>query len=53
MGNWEDRPLYTFEGDGGEIIELAEGDLARIIRNGKEIVVYCNDIIEGDEIIKY
>ena len=37
----------------GNIIELAEGELARVIRNEKEIVVYCHEIIEGDEIVKY
>ena len=52
MGKWEDRPLYIFEDDEGNKIELAEGDLARIKRNKREMVVYCHDIKEGDEIIK-
>ena len=53
MGRFEDRPFYTFEDDKGNSVELAEGDLARVIRDGKEMPVYCHDIIEGDEIIKY
>lgn len=53
MGAWQDKPLYIFEDSKGNVIELAEGDIARVIRNGKEISIYCHDIIEGDEIIKY
>jgi hypothetical protein len=53
MGKFEDRPFFTFEDDNGNTVELAEGQLAKIIRNGKEKIVYCNEIINGDEIIKY
>ena len=53
MGHFEDRPNFIYEGENGETIELAEGELARVIRNGTEKIVYCEDIKEGDEIIKY
>ena len=53
MGRFEDRPYFEFENDKGEKIGLAEGQLAKIIRNGKEKIVYCNEIQNGDEIIKY
>tara|TARA_R110000744_G_scaffold19900_3_gene52297 strand:+ start:5708 stop:7270 length:1563 start_codon:yes stop_codon:yes gene_type:complete len=53
MGRWEDRPSFKYEDEEGNVIELAEGELARVIRNEKEKIVYCHEIIEGDEIIKY
>jgi hypothetical protein len=53
MGKFEDRPLFVFKDEDGNQIELAEGNLARIIRDGKEMAIYCHDIKEGDEIIKY
>lgn len=53
MGKWEDRPSYTFESEDGTSIELGEGSLATIVRDGEEKVVYCHQIKEGDEIIKY
>lgn len=52
MGRWEDRPNYIFEDEDGNIIELAEGELARVKRNGEQLTVYCHEIMEGDEIIK-
>ena len=52
MGKFEDRPNYIFESEDGETIELAEGELARVLRDGKEIVLYCHEIKQGDEIIK-
>ena len=53
MGSWKDRPSYAFEDDDGNSIELAEGEFARIIRDKQEKIVYCHEIIEGDEIVKY
>ena len=53
MGKWEDRPFFTFEMDNGESVELAEGALVRVSREEKEIVIYCHEVIEGDEIIRY
>jgi DNA polymerase-3 subunit alpha len=53
MGHFEDRPNFIYEDENGKTIELAEGELARVIRNGDEKIVYCEDIKEGDEIIKY
>tara|TARA_R110002020_G_scaffold255662_2_gene469411 strand:- start:622 stop:2190 length:1569 start_codon:yes stop_codon:yes gene_type:complete len=52
MGHFEDRPLFILEDDEGNKIELAEGQLAKIKRDDKILNVYCNDIKEGDEIIK-
>ena len=53
MGYFEDRPNFIYEGKDGERIELAEGELARVIRNNKERVVYCEDVKVGDRIIKF
>jgi len=53
MGYFEDRPNFTYEGENGERIELAEGELARVIRNNKERIVYCEDVKIGDRIIKF
>lgn len=52
MGRFEDRPLFTFEDNKGNQIELAEGQLAKIKRDDKILNVYCHDIKEGDEILK-
>lgn len=53
MGYFEDRPNFIYEGKDGESVELAEGELARVIRNNKERVVYCEDVKVGDRIIKF
>tara|TARA_R110000851_G_scaffold116627_1_gene242905 strand:+ start:686 stop:2251 length:1566 start_codon:yes stop_codon:yes gene_type:complete len=53
MGRFEERPSYIYEGEDGKTIELSEGEVARIIRNGVERIVYCEDVVAGDEIIKY
>lgn len=52
MGDLEDRPAFKLITDEGEII-LSEGTLVRIIRNKTESVVFIDDVIEGDEILKY
>ena len=53
MGEWQDRPLFIVELTDGSKIELAEGALVRIIRDGKETAVFINDLKEGDNILKY
>ena len=53
MGHFEDRPNYIYENEDGDTIELAEGGLARVMRDGVEKILYCEDIKKGDKIIKY
>lgn len=53
MGEYQDRPFYTFVGEDGSEIGLAEGALLRVIRDDKERIVFVHEVIEGDEIIKY
>lgn len=53
MGHFEDRPNYIYEDENGKTIELAEGELARVTRDGVEKILYCQDIKEGDIIIRY
>tara|TARA_R110002020_G_scaffold392352_1_gene602615 strand:+ start:4277 stop:5845 length:1569 start_codon:yes stop_codon:yes gene_type:complete len=53
MGKFEDRPSYIFEDENGNQMELAEGELAKVNRDGNILNVYCHEIKEGDEIIKY
>lgn len=52
-GNYEDRPLYIFTMDDGTKLELPEGTLVRINRNGRETADLVDKLIEGDEILKY
>ena len=53
MGEYQDRPLYKIECEDGSIIELAEGELVRIIRDNRETTVFIHELKETDEIIKY
>ncbi len=53
MGEWEDRPLYSVEMDDGKVVDFAEGSLIRVLRNSKETVVFIQDLVEGDEILRY
>jgi len=53
MGAFEDRPYFEYEDKEGNVIGLAEGQLAKVKRNGNIINVYCDEIVVGDEIIKH
>jgi DNA polymerase-3 subunit alpha len=53
MGEWEDRPSYDVEMDNGEIVTFAEGSLIRVLRDEKEKVIFIQDLIEGDEVLRY
>jgi DNA polymerase-3 subunit alpha len=53
MGVWEDRPLYSLELEDGSTIELQEGELVRINRDGVEMVVQIHEVQENDDILKY
>lgn len=54
MGSLEDRPLFRITVEGGEVIELIEGTLVRIVNlAGEEEAVFVHDLQEGDEILKY
>ena len=52
MGKFEERPSFIVEAD-GKAIEFEEGSLVRIIREEKETVVFVQELVEGDEIIRY
>lgn len=53
MGELQDRPYYTFVGEDGKEIGLAEGATVRILRKGQEKILLVHEIEEGDEILKY
>jgi DNA polymerase-3 subunit alpha len=53
MGEWVECPLYIIELENGTKIELLEGELVRIKRNGKETAVQVHELLDGDEIIRY
>ena len=53
MGKFEDRPMYQVETNEGKTISFQEGDLVRIIRDGRETAIFIEDLIENDEIIRY
>lgn len=53
MGEYQDRPFYTITTDDGQEIGLAEGSLIRVKRDNKEKVIFIQELVEGDEIIKY
>lgn len=53
MGEYEDRPCFTFESDEGAEITIPEGAIVKVLRDGKERNVFVQDVIEGDEILKY
>lgn len=52
MGRFEDRPSYSVETEEGTL-EFQEGSLVRIKREGKETVVFIQELVEGDEILNY
>lgn len=53
MGKFEDRPHYEVETNEGKTITFQEGDLVRIVRNGRETAIFIEDLIENDEIVRY
>jgi len=52
MGEWVDKPFFTYIDEEGKEIGLAEGELIRIKRKGEEITIFSHEVKEGDEIIK-
>ena len=53
MGEYQDRPTFKLTLEDGNIIQLAEGALVRVLRDNKEKVIFIHDIQAGDDIIKY
>jgi DNA polymerase-3 subunit alpha len=53
MGAWVDCDLYSIELEDGQTVELIEGELVRIERNGKETAVLIHDLLKGDKIIRF
>lgn len=53
MGEWEDKPMYSFEMEDGSKIDLIEGTLVKVKRKGKEITILSDEIEENDDILKY
>jgi DNA polymerase-3 subunit alpha len=53
MGKFEDRPMYEVETNEGKTISFQEGDLVRIIRDGRETAIFIEDLKENDEIVRY
>jgi DNA polymerase-3 subunit alpha len=53
MGNLEDAPAFKITGADGEVVEIVEGTVVRILREEKEKVVFIHEVIEGDVILKY
>lgn len=53
MGEYEDRPCFTFESEDGAQITIPEGAVVKVLRNGKEKNLFVHEVAEGDEIIKY
>lgn len=53
MGEWVERPLIEVECDNGKVIKLPEGSIVKIKRNDREVNVYCHQLEDGDEILKY
>jgi len=53
MGRFEDRPMYEVETNEGKTITFQEGDLVRIVRDGRETAIFIEDLKENDEIVRY
>lgn len=53
MGKFEDRPKYDIETNCGKTITFQEGDLVRIIRDGRETAIFIEDLREKDEIVRF
>lgn len=52
MGTMEECDLYNIKTDKGDI-ELVEGSMLRVEREGKEVVVYVEELNENDRILIY
>ena len=53
MGEWVERPLIEIECDNGKIIKLPEGSIVKIKRGDRQMNVYCHQLQNGDDIVKY
>lgn len=53
MGDLENYPSYIFEDEKGEKVELVEGTICKVLRNGVEENLFVHDVKEGDELLKY
>lgn len=53
MGEYRDKPMFTLTLEDGSEVKLAEGALVRVLRDGKEKVIFIHEIKEGDDLIKY
>ena len=53
MGEWVERPLIEIECDNGKIIKLPEGSIVKIKRGDRQMNVYCHQLQDGDDIVKY
>lgn len=53
MGAWVECEKYCIELEDGQTVELIEGELIRIERNGKETAVLIHDLLVGDKIIRF
>lgn len=53
MGEYQDRPSFTFVGEDGKEIVIAEGSIVKVMRNGKEKNLFVQEVAEGDEILIY
>lgn len=52
MGEFKLRPAFDVATDEG-VIELIEGTVVRIKREGREMIIMCEDLKEGDVLIKW
>lgn len=53
MGEYKDRPSYKIEQEDGTIIELSEGSLVSIERDGIQTSIFVHDLKEGDNLLKH
>lgn len=53
MGEYKDRPSYKIEQEDGTIIELSEGSLVSIERDGIQTSIFIHDLKEGDNLLKH
>lgn len=53
MGEFQDRPAFVIELEDGNKIELVEGSLVRIERNGEEKVIFIDELKENDNLLRY
>lgn len=53
MGEFVERPAFEFEFEDGAKIELTEGTIVSVERQGKRKLVFVNEVQEGDNLIRY